>query len=41
MINITAGANTVTTQAAKTGQERTPKLEKAPNTNEEKLQLPK
>ncbi|MQI61516.1 superantigen-like protein, partial [Escherichia coli] len=41
MINITAGANTVTTQAAKTGQERTPKLEKAPNTNEEKTSTSK
>ncbi len=36
MINITAGANSATTQAANTRQERTPKLEKAPNTNEEK-----
>ncbi|VDZ34209.1 superantigen-like protein [Staphylococcus aureus] len=41
MINITTGANTATTQAANTRQERTPKLEKAPNTNEEKPQLPK
>lgn len=33
---LTTGANTATTQAANTRQERTPKLEKAPNTNEEK-----
>ncbi|HEK6984472.1 TPA: superantigen-like protein SSL3 [Staphylococcus aureus] len=38
---LTTGANTVTTQAAKTGQERTPKLEKAPNTNEEKTSTSK
>ncbi len=36
MINITAGANSATTQAANTRQ-RTPKLEKAPNTNEKNL----
>lgn len=41
MINITTGANTGATQAANTRQERMPKLEKAPNTNEEKLQFPK
>ncbi|HGZ8972796.1 TPA: superantigen-like protein SSL3 [Staphylococcus aureus] len=35
MINITAGANSATTQ------ERTPKLEKAPNTNEEKTSASK
>ncbi|HEH3590432.1 TPA: superantigen-like protein SSL3 [Staphylococcus aureus] len=41
MINITAGANLATTQAANTRQERTPKLEKAPNTNEEKTSASK
>ncbi len=41
MINITAGANSATTQAANTRQERTPKLEKAPNTNEEKTSASK
>ncbi|HHW7828749.1 TPA: exotoxin beta-grasp domain-containing protein [Staphylococcus aureus] len=41
MINITAGANTATTQAANTRQERTPILEKAPNTNEEKTSTSK
>ncbi|HFE7666648.1 TPA: superantigen-like protein SSL3 [Staphylococcus aureus] len=41
MINITAGANTGATQAANTRQERMPKLEKAPNTNEEKTSIPK
>ncbi|MCZ4889705.1 superantigen-like protein SSL3 [Staphylococcus aureus] len=41
MINITAGANSATTQAANTRQERTPKLEKAPNTNEEKTSTSK
>lgn len=41
MINITTGANTGTTQAANTRQERMPKLEKAPNTNEEKTSISK
>ncbi|HEK4222281.1 TPA: superantigen-like protein SSL3 [Staphylococcus aureus] len=41
MINITAGANSATTQAANTRQERTPKPEKAPNTNEEKTSASK
>ncbi len=41
MINITTGANSATTQAANTGQERTAKLEKAPNTNEEKTSISK
>ncbi|HBC8028235.1 TPA: superantigen-like protein SSL3 [Staphylococcus aureus] len=41
MINITAGANTGATQAANTRQERMPKLEKAPNTNEEKTSISK
>ncbi|RNH12713.1 superantigen-like protein SSL3 [Staphylococcus aureus] len=41
MINITADANSATTQAANTRQERTPKLEKAPNTNEEKTSASK
>ncbi|MEZ2043349.1 superantigen-like protein SSL3 [Staphylococcus aureus] len=41
MINITTGANTGATQAANTRQERMPKLEKAPNTNEEKTSISK
>lgn len=41
IINITAGANTGATQAANTRQERMPKLEKAPNTNEEKTSISK
>ncbi|UVJ16183.1 superantigen-like protein SSL3 [Staphylococcus aureus] len=41
MINITTGANTGATQAANTRQERMPKLEKAPNTNEEKTSTSK
>ncbi|HDC0223284.1 TPA: superantigen-like protein [Staphylococcus aureus] len=41
MINITTGANTGATQAANKRQERMPKLEKAPNTNEEKTSISK